>query len=512
MTDLRERFRELDSLDAPEVWPAVVRRGPRPPMDLGPSPRRRAGIAFLALVIGIGGLAFVAQAFRSGSPQPVAPTSTVSNGKIAFARGSDGRWQIATINPDGTSDATLTDTPGEAFHPAWSPDGRRILFDMQASGGRMQIFVVNEDGTGLTQLTDDPGWNYLPAWSSDGSKIAFVSSRDGNDEIYVMNANGSAQTRLTDSPNGDLSPSWAPGGDRIVFQSNRDGSNEIYVMNADGSDVTRLTDDPGAFDGAPKWSPDGERIVFSSDRDGPGLYTMNPDGTGIVQLTHDKQVGPLDPAWSPDGTSIIYTTTVDGSNQLGFFVVDVEARSRQALPGVLGDVCCPSWQPALDLPVDTSASEVAANLLSPAPEPAEGYAANGVCNVGPIRADHVGANNLLRVLEPYVPTWLPPRFGLFFGFDGDGTGLENGRGAIWTDEHCRQVRLEFLPHSASSESPRPPGEWELIDNSRCTFSPLVDVPCFVYHAQDNGGVLNLYIVGLSGEDAARVAAGVQLSD
>jgi tol-pal system beta propeller repeat protein TolB len=349
MVDLQARFRELDGLEAPEVWPEVVRRGPISPAVLPPSPGRRVGIGIVAFVIAITGLSFVVRAFGTDHGPPVALTP-VSNGRIAFARLSDRGWQIETINPDGTSDATLAGIPSNAFHPAWSPDGRRILFEVQSSGGRTQIFVMNDDGSGLTQLTDGPGWNYLPAWSSDGSKIAFVSTRDGNDEIYVMNANGSAQTRLTDSPDEDLSPSWAPAGDRIAFQSNRRGNNEIYVMNTDGSDVARLTDDPAAFDGQPEWSPDGKRIAFASDRDGSGLYTMNTDGTDIVQLTHDANVGSIDPAWSPDGTSIVYSTSVHGSNQLGIFVVDIDARSGRALPGAVGDVCCPSWQPITGSP------------------------------------------------------------------------------------------------------------------------------------------------------------------
>jgi Tol biopolymer transport system component len=319
-------------------------------MDLGPSKGRRVGIALVALLIALAGLTFAVEAFRAAPQGAMTPTLNVTNGKIAFARYFDRGWQIDTINPDGTAKVTLTNVPGQAFDPAWSPDGHRLLFDMHAGGDSVQIFVVNDDGTGLSQLTDGPGSNYMPAWSSDGSRIAFVSSRDGNDEIYVMNAGGTAQSRLTDSPNEDLTPSWAPAGDRIAFQSNRGGNNEIYVMKVDGTDVTRLTDQPGAFEGAPDWSPDGERIVFASDRDGAGVYTMHPDGTEVVQLTHDKQVGPLDPSWSPDGTSIVYTTSVEGANEAGLFVVDATTGSSSALPSAVGDVggiCCPSWQPVI---------------------------------------------------------------------------------------------------------------------------------------------------------------------
>jgi hypothetical protein len=132
------------------------------------------------------------------------------------------------------------------------------------------------------------------------------------------------------------------------------------------------------------------------------------------------------------------------------------------------------------------------------------------CNVGIIRANHVGRGDLLDVLGPYVLTWLPHGFGLLFGFRGSGRGMEDGNGAIWTDAACRQVRLEFWPHVAHEESPRPSNQWALISDGNCTFAPLVDVPCFDYHAQDNGGVLNLLTVGLSQRDAARIAAGIRL--
>jgi len=37
------------------------------------------------------------------------------------------------------------------------------------------------------------------------------------------------------------------------------------------------------------------------------------------------------------------------------------------------------------------------------------------------------------------------------------------------------------------------------------------VRCFNYHAQDNGGVLNLMTVGLGRSDAARIVAGIPLA-
>lgn len=155
----------------------------------------------------------------------------------------------------------------------------------------------------------------------------------------------------------------------------------------------------------------------------------------------------------------------------------------------------------------------APNLLSPAPEPvAEAALYTGECNVGIIRANHVRPGELPDVLGSYAPSWLPDGFGLLIGFRGSGHGMENGMGAIWTDSTCRQIRLEFTPDAASLESPRPAGRWASNGEGMCFVAPLGDVRCLNYHAQDDGGVLNLTTSGLDRSDAMRVVAGITLSD
>ena len=104
-----------------------------------------------------------------------------------------------------------------------------------------------------------------PAWSPDGRTIVFVSWRDGNGEVYAMDADGSGPRNLTQNPAKDVRPAWSPDGRRIAFVSRRDGNSEIYVMNADGSGKRNLTRDR-ASDDYPTWSPDGRRIAFLRGR------------------------------------------------------------------------------------------------------------------------------------------------------------------------------------------------------------------------------------------------------
>ena len=171
----------------------------------------------------------------------------------------------------------------------------RATYDMKLSvarpnSGIIEVVVMNADGSANRRLTPQPADGHSPAWSPDGRKLMFSSRRDGNWEVYVMNPDGSDQRNLTRNPRSDGSATWSPDGRKIAFVTRRDGNWEVYVMNPDGSDQRNLTRNPGN-DGpqgwGAAWSPDGRKITFVSDRDGNSeVYVMNADGSGQRRLTH----------------------------------------------------------------------------------------------------------------------------------------------------------------------------------------------------------------------------------
>ena len=111
------------------------------------------------------------------------------------------------MNPDGSEQTNLTDSPTSDRNPAFSPDGDRIAFNSTSGDCGDGIFcerdihVMNQDGTGETNLTQTPDIiESDPAWSPNGSRIAFVvgTEQQENASIWVMNADGSDRTQLTD--------------------------------------------------------------------------------------------------------------------------------------------------------------------------------------------------------------------------------------------------------------------------------------------------------------------------
>ena len=239
------------------------------------------------------------------------------------------KYELYVMDIDGGNPQRLTTTDAAEDHPAWSPDGSRILFDADYDAdGFAEIYTIQPDGSDLTRLTSNPANDQFADWSPDGKTIAFSSYRNGNWDIYVMNADGSDQRPLTDSTKWELFPAWSPDGTHIAFNGMvpGTGNTDVFVMNADGTNMVQLTTNPG-FDENPTWSPDGKQIAFQTRRDGNfEIYVMNADGTDQRPLAPHSR-GELWPSWGILNTQ---TISFQKSNQ--------QFTARETFQAGLGDL------------------------------------------------------------------------------------------------------------------------------------------------------------------------------
>jgi Tol biopolymer transport system component len=216
-------------------------------------------------------------------------------------RGPD--FEIFVMGAKGSNPRQVTSNKFDDEDPAWSPNGRRIVFqrDFNPVRGKVEydLFTVAVDGSDERRLTRSPGVeDTQPNWSSKGG-IAFTSDRDGDTEIYTMRRDGSNVRKLTRNKHTDEFPNWSPDGRTLVFHRVRNDNFDVYRLSRGGGRERRLTASHGA-EGVPAASPDGRLIAFVADGVGDDLdiFTMRRGGGGQTNRTRSKAFE-FAPDWQP---------------------------------------------------------------------------------------------------------------------------------------------------------------------------------------------------------------------
>src|SRR5262249_37729643 len=94
--------------------------------------------------------------------------------------------------------------------------------------GGLEVASVRPEGSGVVRLTRSRGLDDYPAFSPDGKRLVFVSNRDGQFEVYVSASDGSRPVNLSCHALRDTLPTWTPDGRHVTFVSDREGGADLY--------------------------------------------------------------------------------------------------------------------------------------------------------------------------------------------------------------------------------------------------------------------------------------------
>jgi Tol biopolymer transport system component/DNA-binding winged helix-turn-helix (wHTH) protein len=271
---------------------------------------------------------------------------------------AEGLQGLFLISVESGEKTRLTSAPSqfEDFNPAFSPDGRRLAFVRSTGGlvlvGQLHLLELGEDLVPRAvpkALTEQPQAVFYPAWSANGRELVYTVargsplyrlwrieasgggraellefaapgatnakvSRRGERLVYVQSElesniwsieEGKAPSALASSTYYDDNPHYSPDGSRIAFKSARSGYGEIWVSNSDGNNAVQLTS-LGTASGTPRWSPDGRSIAFDSWGEyTTDIYTIGSNGGKPKRLT-DGTTAYILPSWSRDGKWIYF--------------------------------------------------------------------------------------------------------------------------------------------------------------------------------------------------------------
>jgi Tol biopolymer transport system component len=294
------------------------------------------------------------------------PNLLGKGGYIAYIsnKGSDKIYQVwlmkVALDNSGAffvvEDKQLTTDAGDKSFPAWSPDGKKLLYSAP-SGGRtlgIDIWMLDLEApeTPAVNLSQHQGEDTQAAWSPDGNSIAFTNrGANGNDlrQLYLMNADGSNIQRLSLEFQ-EFSPTWSPDQLYLAYVISASSHYIMYLRTAvDGyaSPVKFDTQEVLGRQGDvadPAWSPDGDLIAYvRMEGASRNIFLTRFSDRGSRNISITQTGRDTEPAFSDDGQWIAFTSGRDGSKDI--FVMNTAGNTQTNLTKSPAVEQMPAWQP-----------------------------------------------------------------------------------------------------------------------------------------------------------------------
>jgi Tol biopolymer transport system component/DNA-binding winged helix-turn-helix (wHTH) protein len=296
--------------------------------------------------------------------QNLQPAWSPDGKMIAYhSRNRRGIWLVPAL---GGVVRQLTDFGSE---PAWSRNGEWIAFQSdapadlgQAAFGAMPpstIWIVSTRGGPPQQITKvgtPPGGHGVPAWSPDGKRLVFVTYDIGLSEIWSVSPKGEDLKRVLHGKGHFFDPVFSPDGRHLFFST---ASGNFYLwrlpLAADtglpAGEPVEIANTGAALARHLTMAPDGRRLAYSSLTllNNIGSVTLKPNSHGAVGdpklITQDTNYRKNHHAFSPDGKTLAYSVWRMGAEG-EVWLVDAEGNNSRQLTvepaAVLG------WLPQTD--------------------------------------------------------------------------------------------------------------------------------------------------------------------
>ena len=114
-----------------------------------------------------------------------------------------------------------------------SPDGKTIVFELLGD-----LYTLPVTGGEATRITSGQGYDMQPAFSPDGKKLVFISDRNGSENVWVANADGTKPRAITTTERENyMSPTWAPDGEYVIAAKGA----QLWMYHESGGSGVQMT-------------------------------------------------------------------------------------------------------------------------------------------------------------------------------------------------------------------------------------------------------------------------------
>lgn len=229
-------------------------------------------------------------------------------------RSREGTW---LVRDDGSQVSRVFDR--DLLFADWGPHGWVVFQEFPAGLSRVYVSEYGVEALSLERIT---GFGYRPRWSPDGRRVAFDVPTEG---VYLAEV-GAGTTRWIAFC---VSPDWSPSGDRLActFQ------NQLVIIDTTGTTL----DEPPVRGQYPRWSPSGGAIAMMHAEPGqkrPRIWLYDLATQAFYQLSSEPASFNAGYDWNPSGTAIVFVRDDGGAQGPAngtLWTVDVSTREARPL-------------------------------------------------------------------------------------------------------------------------------------------------------------------------------------
>jgi len=228
-------------------------------------------------------------------------------------------------------------------------NGKQVVFSYAD-----QLYTVALEGGVARRLTDGPGYAVFPRFSPDGAQLAFTAQYDGNTEVYLMPAEGGSPKRLTytatldrDDLGDRMGPNnivmaWKNTAPEVVFRSRMRSwdpfNGQLFAVGAD-ADLPRVLPVPRA--GFVSFSPDDTKMaynrIFREFRTWKDYRGGMADDiwifdfkTGSLENITNNPAQDIIPMWAPNNRIYFLSDRLaEGAKRLNLYSYDLATKATE---------------------------------------------------------------------------------------------------------------------------------------------------------------------------------------